>query len=646
MSVETKIKKNPYVLYISTILIFLFVLWGAFFPENLGTSAGAALDWVLDTFGWFYLLLVSGFVLFCVVVAISPFGNLRLGKETDRPEHSYISWVGMLFAAGLGAGFVFFGVAEPILYYLDAPPGYTGGTTEAAVVGLRYGIFHWGLHAWGAFSVVGLALAYVQYRKGQPALVSSAFYPILGDKTKGWIGTLIDTLAVISTAAGVATTFGISALQMSGGVSYLTPLTNGIPLQLTIIAIVTVLFLLSAVRGINKGIKVLTNINLVLAGTLLVFVLFSGPTISLLEGMVTSIGGYAANIIPMSLTMSPFENNDWLGANTIFFWAWHLSWSPFVGLFIARISRGRTIREFIIGVLVVPAVLAIVWFSTFGGTALNIQLDGIFPLAELASTEVELTLFAMLEQLPIPLISSIIAVGIIGLFFITSADSAAFVLGSMTSNGSLNPAFHLKIIWGLLMAGTASVLLVSGGGGLEALQTAALVAALPFAFVLIFMMISLVMMMMRDLKVLELRKQRKRDNTLKQSMREETYGDLKEELTEEWREETYDDLKEELTEEWREETYDDLKEELKEDLLSLGRHNAEMIHFQTTEHSSLVGKEIRDIAFPTHVSISAIERGNDIISPSGSTIIEAGDFLYILTASDEKEALQEILLDK
>lgn len=622
-------QKPPYVLYISTTLIFLFVLWGAFFPKHLGSSAGAALSWVLDTFGWFYLLLVSGFVLFGIVIAISPFGTLRLGKENDRPEHSYISWVGMLFAAGLGAGFVFFGVAEPVLYYLNPPPGVTGGTTEAAVVGLRYGIFHWGLHAWGAFSVVGLALAYVQYRKGQPALVSSAFYPLLGEKTQGWVGNLINTLAVISTAAGVATTFGISALQMSGGVSYLTPLNNGIPLQISIIMIVTILFLLSAVRGINKGIKVLTNTNLVLAGILLVFVLFVGPTLSIFKGMVTSIGGYVSNMIPMSLTMSPFEPNIWLGENTIFFWAWHMSWSPFVGLFIARISKGRTIREFIIGVLVVPAILAIVWFSTFGGTALNIELQGIFPLAELATGEVELTLFAMLEQLPLSLFSSILAVAVIGLFFITSADSAAFVLSSMTSNGSLNPSFRLKIIWGLLMAGTASVLLVSGGGGLNALQTAALIAALPFAFVLIFMIISLVMMMMKDLRALEIKKQRRRDNKLKQDMREETY----------------DDLKEELTEVWRDETYDDLKEELRAELTALGRNNAEMIQFQTNEDTPIVGREIRDIPFSIHVSISAIERGDNIISPSGSTVIEAGDFLYILTASDQKEALQKLLLN-
>src|SRR5690625_1129157 len=299
-----------------------------------------------------------------------------------------------------------------------------------------------------------------------------------------------------------------------------------------------------------------------------------------------------------------------------------MSWSRFVGLFIARISKGRTIREFISGVLLVPTMLAVIWFSIFGGTALNIEMEGIFPLAELASTEVELTLFAMLEQLPWALISSILAVTVIALFFITSADSAAFVLGSMTSNGSLNPSFRLKILWGLLMAGTASVLLVSGGGGLEALQTAALVAALPFAFVLILMLVSVSIMMGRDLRATERKKQKKRDDTLKQSFREETYEEIKQELQEERR------------------------EEIRKEFLAMGKNNAVMIHFQTTDQTPIVGKQLRNIKFPTHVSISAIERGNDIISPSGSTVIESGDLLYILTESTQKEALKAILIDK
>ncbi|GAF12978.1 high-affinity choline uptake protein BetT [Bacillus sp. JCM 19045] len=433
------------------------------------------------------------------------------------------------------------------------------------------------------------------------------------------MGKGIDLLAVISTCAGVATTFGISALQISGGVSFLTPLENNIPLQLTIIAIITVLFLFSAVRGINKGIKKLTNINLVLAGILLLFVLFAGSTITLLESMVTTLGGYVSNVVSMSFSMEPYSDDGWLGANTIFFWAWHMSWSPFVGLFIARISKGRTIREFIAGVLLVPTLMAVIWFSVFGGTALDIEIQGIFGMADIANSEVELTLFYMLDQLPLTLLSSILAVLVVGIFFVTSADSAAFVLGSMTSNGSLNPAFKLKILWGVLIAGTASVLLISGDGGLDALQTAALTAALPFAFILVFMLVAVGMMITRDWKTEQRRKQSDHDDELKRSMKEEAYEDLRRELSEEWR------------------------EELRRELLAAGRSTAEMLHFQTTEDTKIVGKTLAEIKFPPHVNVSAIERGDSVISPTGSTQIQAGDYLYILVEIQQKEAVQEIL---
>ena len=339
------------VFIISSILVSLFVLWGALFPSSLNEVANAALTWMIDNFGWFYMLITALFIFFVVGIAISPYGKVRLGKRNDRPEYSWISWIGMLFAAGIGVGFVFWGVAEPLLYYMEPPVGYQPETTESAIAGLRYGAYHWALHPWAIYSVVGLTLAYVQYRKGLPALISSAFYPILGERVNGWQGKTIDILAVLATCTGVATTFGLSAMQITGGLSHISPIPNSSWTQLIIIALVTVLFLISAARGVDRGIKILSNVNLIIAGFLLLFVIIFGPTLFIAESFVTTLGGYITNVIPMALTLTPFSESEWLGTNTIFFWAWHISWAPFMGLFIAKISRGRTIREFIAGVL-------------------------------------------------------------------------------------------------------------------------------------------------------------------------------------------------------------------------------------------------------------------------------------------------------
>ena len=554
MEEKNQLESSPKsVLYISTSIMALLILWGVFFPELLASTAGQALDWVIETFGWFYMLLLSAFVLIGLGLAVSPFGKIKLGKEEDKPEHSWWSWIGMLFAAGLGVGFVFFGVAEPLLYYLDTPVGIESGTVESAEAGLRYGVFHWGLHAWGAFSIVGLTLAYVQYRKNRPALISSAFYPLLGNKVNGWAGRVIDILAVIATCAGVATTFGLSALQISGGLSYVTSLPNNIYVQLVVIAIVTVLFIFSAIKGIDKGIKRLSNINLVIAGLLLLFVLFTGPTLFILENLVNTFGGYISNIVSMSFTMTPFSESEWLGTNTIFFWAWHMSWSPFIGLFIARISKGRTVREFMAGVLLVPTLLAVIWFTTFGGAGLFFEMYGNAGLANIVSSEVEVAMFVLLEQLPLTSLISGIAIILILIFFITSADSAAFVLGSMTSGGNLNPSLKLKVLWGALIAGTAAVLLISGDGGLDALQTAALTAALPFAFILIFMIVSVFIMMGRDLGY-EKRKSRSKQLDL---IKSEVRDDIKEDIYEELKEEVYEEVKQELQEEESKKQNDD-----------------------------------------------------------------------------------------
>ncbi len=550
-------KKPGIVFVISAILVALFVLWGASSPSTLQEAASDALSWMIESFGWFYMLITAFFVLFVIVLAISPFGRLRLGKPDDRPEYSWFSWIGMLFAAGIGVGFVFWGVAEPVLYYLDTPVGYQPETREAAIAGLRYGVYHWALHPWAIFSIVALTLAYVQFRKDRPALISSAFYPLIGERTDGWLGKTIDILAVLATCTGVATTFGLSAMQITGGLSYISSIPNNAWTQILIIIVVTCLFMISAAKGVNKGIKLLSNVNLVVAGLLLLFVIIVGPTLFIAENFVSTLGGYISNIIPMSLTMTPFSDSEWLGTNTIFFWAWHISWAPFMGLFIARISRGRTIREFMAGVLIVPSLLAIIWFTTFGGTALNVEMFGSGGLAELVTGDVELALFATLGELPLSGITNVLAILLILIFFITSADSASYVLGALTSKGSLAPTMSAKLVWGFLIAGTASVLLLSGGGGLDALQTASIIAALPFAIIMLLMVIAILMMFSKDLKLEGTRKRKRRISRIKTEFKEELMDDVKSEVYEEM----YEEIKQEVKEEMKDEIMDELSEE-------------------------------------------------------------------------------------
>jgi glycine betaine transporter len=596
---EYETKKPSIVFFISAPLVAAFVLWGFFGPDSLAARSSEGLAFTLNNFGWFYMLSTAFFIAFILFLAVSPFGKLRLGKPEERPEFNFFQWLGMLFAAGIGVGFVFWGVAEPVLYFFDPHPDYVGtGESTQASAGLRYGVFHWALHPWAIFSLVALTLAYVQFRKDQPALISSAFQPILGDRAYGAFGKGIDTLAVLATSTGVATTFGLSALQISGGMSYLFDgIQNNAFTQMSIIFIVTCLFIISAATGVNKGIKILSSINLVVAGLLLLFVIIVGPTLFIAQSFVTTIGGYMSNVVTMSLDLDPFGDGEWLGNNTIFFWAWHISWAPFMGIFIARISRGRTIREFVAGVLIVPSLLAALWFTAFGGTALDLIIGGNDVIGDLVMEEVELALFATLGELPLAGITSTLAVFLIIIFFITSADSASYVLGAMTSSGSLSPKLSIKVIWGFLIAGTASVLLLSGG--LEGLQTASIVAALPFAIIMIVMLFSLLIMMTKDLQIEKLRgrKQERRrvkdevyggmkDNVyddvredvrddiredMKENLREEyisedVYEEMKEEVYEQVKDEVYDDIKEEVYEEFKDKIYSDLREDLEEQL--------------------------------------------------------------------------------
>ncbi|MUG47861.1 glycine betaine uptake BCCT transporter [Paenibacillus woosongensis] len=494
---------------IAITIVAIFAIWGAVAPDQLANTANVAYNFSINNFGWFYLLATLFFLIFTFYLAFSRFGSIRLGDDDDEPEYSTLSWLSMLFSAGMGIGLVFWGVAEPLSHYLSPPEGVEGGTTEAARISMRYSFFHWGLHPWAIYTIIGLTLAYFQFRKGYKGLISSTFIPLLGKRlAAGWLGKVIDILAVIATIFGVATSLGLGALQINGGLRYLFGVPNTAASQIVIIVVVTVLFLISATTGLDKGIKILSNTNLVIAILLMVFVWTTGPTSFIFDIFTTTLGSYLQNIVNMSLRLTPFSRGTWVGAWTLFYWAWWIAWAPFVGTFIARVSRGRTIKEFVICVMIIPSLFAFIWFSVFGGTGLHLELFNAAQLAIAVKEDTTTALFITLEQLPLGTILAFIATLLIMTFFITSADSATFVLGMLTSDGKLNPSARVKLTWGILQSAIAVVLLISGG--LSGLQTASIVAALPFAIVLIGMCFSLLKALQAEDKERRHREKRQR----------------------------------------------------------------------------------------------------------------------------------------
>ncbi|MFC7321416.1 glycine betaine uptake BCCT transporter [Halobacillus campisalis] len=482
------------VFYISLVVAVLFIAWGAWPNSNISEVTTNIQGFITDKFGWFYLLSATGFLIFAIYLVFSKYGKLKLGKEDDEPEYPYITWFAMLFSAGMGIGLVFWGAGEPISHF-NAPPGLDteAQSQTAAQEAMKYSFFHWGLHPWGIYAVVALALAYFKFRKGAPGVISAVLVPLIGEKrVKGPIGTTVDFIAVFATIFGVATSLGFGALQIAGGLAFqFDGIENTVTLQFIIIAAVTILFMTSAMTGLNKGIKYLSNTNIVLALLLMFFLLFAGPTNFIMDYFTSTFGSYVRDLPYMSFRMTPFsEDSTWVGDWTIFYWAWWISWSPFVGTFIARVSKGRTIREFILGVLLVPTIFGALWFSVFGGTAINLEyFQGQDIYSDVTGIGEEVALFSALQHVPLGGIMSIIALLLISTFFITSADSATFVLGMQTTNGSLNPDLKVKFIWGVLQAGTASILLATGG--LTALQTVSIITSLPFTVLLILMCISL-----------------------------------------------------------------------------------------------------------------------------------------------------------
>ena len=461
----------------------LFVAWGVLFTDNLSTVTTSSLNWVTGTFGWAYLVVTLAILVFLVFLAFSPAGDIRLGADQDRPEFSTLTWFAMILSAVMGIGLVSYGVAEPISHFATPPHGLAEpGTPEAAVRALQYSYFDWGLHAWAIFAVFGLAIAYSTYRKGRRTLVSQLFYPLLGERVNGPIGKGIDVLAVFATLFGTTTSLGLGALQVNNGLGMLFGLPVTSVSQVLIIAFVTAVFTISAVTGVSKGIKFLSQASAGLAIALFVFMLVVGPTVFLANLYIESIGTYATDFFRMSLQGTAFGDLEWMQWWTYFMMAWWVSWGAFVGVFLARISRGRTIRGFIMGVLVVPTVVFFTWFTVFGGTAIHVDMFQDGTIAKQTTADINSAFFATLDVFPFASVTSLIAIVLVVMFFVSGADANTYVLSMMTSGGSLTPRRSVLILWGVLTGITAVVLMLAGG--LNALQNTVIVTSLPFLVII------------------------------------------------------------------------------------------------------------------------------------------------------------------
>ncbi|MDN5748273.1 MAG: BCCT family transporter [Pseudonocardia sp.] len=474
---------------------------GLLFTDTVATVSGAALDWVVASFGWLLILASTGFVIFSVVLAFSRYGRIPLSRNGEPPEFSTVSWVAMMFSAGMGIGLMFYGVYEPVTHlvnpppFIDAPPG----SPQAAQHAMAYTFFHWTLHPWAIYSVMGLALAYSTYRMGRGNLVSSPFQALFGKERmedKGW-GKPIDILAIVTTKFGSATSLGLGALQIAAGISLLRTGVfadePSVGIAISVICVLTVFIILSAASGVARGIKWLSNINMVLAALLVLFVFVVGPTIFILNLIPSAVGSYVSNLVPMSFNSATYTDGDWLATWTIFYWAWWISWTPFVGTFIARISRGRTIREFVLGVMLVPSVVSALWFIVFGGAGIHLQLNGV----DVAGRGNEAAaFFAFLQEFPFFTVTAILVIILTSIFFVSGADAGALVLATLSSRGRTEPWTPLVVLWAVLTGAVAGVLLLVDG--LAALQTFTILAATPFVLILIGLCIALWVDLSRD----------------------------------------------------------------------------------------------------------------------------------------------------
>jgi choline/carnitine/betaine transport len=508
---------------IAGLLTVAFVIWGFAGRENLAATSQVVLDWVMENTGWLFVGLSSLFVVYVLWLALGRFGNIPLGKDGDKPEYSMVSWVSMMFAAGMGIGLMFYGVAEPLYHYISPPPGTVDGQTPAAIqTAMATSIFHWTLHPWAMYAVVGVAIAYGTYRLGRRQLISAVFTSLFGARrVDGPVGKLINMLAIFATLFGTAASLGLGALQIGSGMA-----SNGwiggqlaTPVLVVIVTVLTACFVASAISGISRGIQWLSNINMVLAVVLALVVFVAGPMLFILNLIPAAIGDYARDLAEMASRTEAVGDDalrKWMSGWTIFYWAWWISWTPFVGLFIARISRGRTVRQFVAGVLLVPSIVSVIWFSVFGGAAIQIQStadatpdtsDGLATIVDGKPTiSFDGALFDLLHHLPLPNAIAgavaVLAMVLVAIFFITGADAASIVMGSLSSNGAEEPRRGVVIFWGGLTGAVAAVMLLAGGDqpaeALSGLQRITIVSALPFVIVMFLMCLALVKDLRRD----------------------------------------------------------------------------------------------------------------------------------------------------
>lgn len=491
---EHLISKNKYfdvdgpVFWPSAILIVAFIVVTLAIGAPMNKIFASIQTSISDNGGWFFILAVNLFLFFILFLAFSKYGKIRLGGPEAKPEFSKGGWFAMLFSAGMGIGILFWSVGEPISHFVNPPMGEPR-TVEAAKHAMQTTFLHWGLHAWGIYALVGMALAFFTFNKKLPLTISSIFYPLLGEKVNGPLGKGINVLAVVATLFGLATSLGLGVQQVSAGLAHLVNLPDTITVQVILITVITLGATASVVAGLDAGVKRLSEINIVLAAIFLVFIIIVGPTLFILDSFTQNAGYYIQSFFEISFWTETYQQSDWQNAWTVFYWAWWISWSPFVGMFIARISRGRTLREFVLGVLIVPTLLTFLWLSAFGGSAIFLELNSMADIATAVKENVATSLYVLLEQYPISSITSLVGVLLVTSFFVTSSDSGSLVVDSLTAGGKLDAPVPQRVFWALTEGAVAAVLLI--GGGLGALQTASIITGLPFALILIILMFSL-----------------------------------------------------------------------------------------------------------------------------------------------------------